>query len=86
MNRIANLVELGRRPNPVRYVWIMEMKDGSVKTGATWMMLKRAWEESDDVKSVKFVDLVKNKVHLVQVFDKFLQTWREHYFDPNWQM
>lgn len=84
--RVPNLVELGRRPNPVRYVWIVVLGDGSIKSGATWMMLRRTLEDSD-YEVVKVIDINRDKVLNVTLKVKsFMEVWREHYFDPNWQM
>ena len=88
MERQPNLIELGRRPDPVRYMWIFMMENGTLKSGATWMTLKRASEECDydDVKLMKIVDLVENKVYTITDIPELLEEWRANYFNPQWDI
>ena len=91
MSRLPNLVELGRRPEKVRYVWVAMMKDGSVKSGATWMTLNRVIEDHTvdgklyGVRKFKLIDLVNDTViHLSDSALSFLGLWRKNYFVPKW--
>lgn len=87
--RIPNVVELGRRPDPVRYIWFAydNTEDGEeVRMGATWATLRRAQEEMAHRPMVKVIDLYNDKVHTFfgDEVDEFLDEWRNHYFDDGW--
>lgn len=85
MSRVPNLVELGRRPAPVRYIWIAVTEENDIRSGATWMMLRRTLEEYE-VKSLRVVDLVTNKVTPINDADALLEQWRNNYFDFDWRL
>lgn len=87
-NRLPNVTELGRRPDKVRFMWVFQLRDGSIKSGATWMTLRSAHNETPrkDVKSVNFIDLIQKEVQEIH-YDNIpllMQAWRENYFDPKW--
>ena len=80
--RLPNLVELGRRPDTPRYVWIVVTKDG-INSGAAWRSLERVLEKN---KAKKFLVVDTKTGHsFVTKPKKFMPLWREHYFDPSWE-
>lgn len=78
--RIPNLVELGRSPNPLRYVWLLV--GPTVHAGTTWMGLNRSYKKHPDAHLM--VLRLKLKEIIECTPEEFLEKWRPHYFDPNW--
>lgn len=90
--RIPNVIELGRRPTPLRYVWIAYTTIDDVEVnriGATWATLKRSREELGDGVVVKIVDIYEDRVHTFatpELIDGFMESWRANYFDDQWEL
>lgn len=81
--RVPNMIELGRRPDPLRYVWTAVAENGDIHTGSTWGSLNRVMgDKKIDVLYVS--DLIGKKVHEFSgaKIDKFMDLWRRNYFDP----
>lgn len=89
MERVPNVVELGRRPEDVRYVWIAytssEHGSEKLRQGSTWITLKRAIEELGEDTVVVIVDLVKLKAYQLEDPESFLDSWRPEYFNFDWE-
>jgi len=83
MNRVPNVIELGRRPVPLRYSWIATNGQGEIRQGSTWITLKRALEEMEEV-TIRVVDLHRNRVFVLKDPESFLNKWRPQYFNYDW--
>lgn len=85
MTRIPNLIELGRRPDVIRYVWILIEKGNSIHTGTAWTALSKALEGVENYKRFAVVDLRRNIVIDLDPLE-WLEMWRPHYFNPDWDI
>jgi hypothetical protein len=85
MKRIPNVIELGRRPDVIRYVWILLDDKNNFHSGASWSSLHRIMKyHTGPHKMFLVVDTQRNKVFRLSP-EKWLETWRPYYFDPNWE-
>lgn len=86
--RTANVVDLGKRPYFIRYVWIYEVEidegHNTVNSGTTHQGLQKA-HKARPGGVLKVVDLREDRVEEVkESFENFLSMWRTNYFNPNW--
>lgn len=83
--RVPNRVELARKPDVPRYIWVAKVKEGDTLMGMTWAHLDNILNEKE-VEQITFVDLFITKSYLLKNnFEAFMANWRLHYFDANWQ-
>lgn len=86
-DRIPNVIELGRRPEPCRYVWVIRTEDENVRMGATWGSLKRTLEEEDgNNPTLRVMDLLIDEVVLITDMESFMEDWRVNYFNTRWDL
>jgi hypothetical protein len=83
MERQPNVIELGRKPNPCRYIWTAYNAQEQLRQGATWVSLKRAIEEVEDA-IVVVLDLYTTEAEVIQDPQQFLEHWRTNYFNEDW--
>lgn len=89
MERIPNLIELGRRPDDPRYVWILKTGNGQIRQGSTWITLKRALDEVEIQDfEVILVDLKDYDCTALEPdeMEGFMQHWRENYWDTEYRL
>jgi hypothetical protein len=82
-DRVPNVIELGRKPNPCRYVWTAYNNEEQLRQGATWVSLKRAVDELEEC-TVVILDLYTTEAEVIQDISQFLEHWRANYFDDAW--
>jgi hypothetical protein len=81
--RIPNVVELGRRPDPVRYVWINKTED-DVYAGSGYRRLMANLEKYPDCELL-VIDTIDDEVIRIADKEHFMREWRVHYFDTTWK-
>lgn len=80
--RIPNLIDLGRAPNKIRFVWVYRGPKG-IHTGTTWQGLQRA-SVTDRVTTLFLVDLHTESLVTIHDFDTFMERWRVNYYNFSW--
>ena len=95
--RYPNTVELSSRPEPTRYMWVLQIADGDTCSGMTYNGLLKAFvreglESSGSLPTsvkLKFIDLTQNIVVVIPNsfgVEKVLTFWRKNYYNPTWTM
>lgn len=84
--RVPNKVELARKPDPVRYTWIVKT-DKDIYYGATWGHLQTVYENvpEDTEYTLLIIDTVEAQCYQVEDFEAFMTEWRQNYFNPEWK-
>jgi hypothetical protein len=81
--RIPNVVELGRRPDPVRYVWIVKTAD-DVYAGSGYRRLTANLGKYPDCEPL-VTDTIDLEAIRITDREHFLTEWRANYFDTSWK-
>lgn len=82
-SRVPNLVELGRRPDPVRYFWVART-DNDLFGGAGYRRLMSILAKYPET-TLLLTDIVDNEVVPVTNKEQFMAEWRANYFDIDWK-
>lgn len=73
---------LRRRPVEVRYYWLASTKE-KLHTGVSYGGLSYAKDKG--IVELYLSDIIGNKVYKVtESVDKFMERWRLHYNEPEW--
>ncbi len=88
MGRLPNVVELARKPDKPRYIWIAiwgKGEGGSIESvGMTWTHLDTILKQNR-IKRLLVVDFHLAKTYEIsEEFRDFMDQWRANYFDPKW--
>lgn len=83
----ANIVDLGYKPPQGRIVWIGVTNNDDkriVHCGTTHEGLKKALLRGKEFDEFKVVDLKTDNVITIDDIEKFMEKWKENYFNPKW--
>lgn len=82
----ANSTDIHKAPDRVRYVFILELKRGSVTVITTYNSLAGA--VLNNIVKITVVDLKNSLVNEVSrnVLGDLIEEWRENYFNYDWDI